>query len=140
MDKTTIKNEQLIDAAKSLPIVAKQEGWVLTLDKEEGTLFYSPEKISDQTQLHQITDEYALYLDKNFKPQGMMIEYFEQNFLKHHEPFIEELSGDIFKSKKEGETIVADPESDKGKGKISTLAKFLESTLIKEVGTKLIPA
>ena len=38
---------------------------------------------------------------------------------------------------KEGETIVADPEGDKGKGKISTLAKFLESTLIKEAGAKL---
>ena len=137
MDKTTIKNEQLIDAAKSLPIVAEREGWVLTLDKEEGTLFYSPEKISDQAQLHQITDEYALYLDKDFKPQGMMIECYEQNFLKHHDSFIEELSEDVFKGKKEGETIVADPEGDKGKGKISTLAKFLESTLIKEAGAKL---
>ena len=39
MDKTTIKNEQLIDAAKSLPIVAEREGWVLTLDKEEELCF-----------------------------------------------------------------------------------------------------
>lgn len=138
MVKTQIKKEQLIEAAKNVPIIAEQEGWVLTLDKEEGTLFYSPETISDSAELHQITDEYAIYLNKDFKPEGVMIEYFKENFLEHHEPLIRELSQKVFFGGKEN-LIVADPETDGKDGKIAIIAKFLESTLIKEAGTKLIP-
>jgi len=137
MEKTHIKMEQLIEAAKNVPIIAEQEGWVLTLDKEDGTLFYSPEEIPNDAELHQITDEYAIYLNKNLKPEGVMIEYFKENFLEHHEPLIKELSQKVFEGKEN--LIVADPETDGKDGKAAIIAKFLESTLIKEAGTKLIP-
>ena len=129
MAKTKIKNKQLIEAAKSVPIVAEQEQWVLTLDREEGTLFYSPDKISDRAELHQVTDEYALYLDKNFKPKGVMIEGFRENFLKHHRPF-RKLSQEVFDK----------PATSKKNAKLALLTALLESTLIKEAGSRLIPA
>ena len=137
MEKMKIKKEQLIEAAKNVPIIAAQEGWVLTFDREEGTLFYSPQKISDNAELHQITDECALYLDKNFKPKGMIIEYFKENFLEHHGLLIKELSQKVFDSKEN--LVIAKPEINNEDGKVAMIAKFLESTLIREAGTKLIP-
>lgn len=140
MEKMSIKNEQLIEATKNIPIVAEREGWVLTLDKEEGTLFYSPKKIADHAELHQVTDEYALYLSKSFKPEGVMIEHFRENFLKHHEPLIKSLSEKIFGGQES--LVVANPKigNFQEKGNIAALAKILESTLIKEAGARMIPA
>ncbi len=129
--------KQLIEAVKNIPIVAEQEQWVLTFDKEEGSLFYSPEKISDNAQLHQVTDEYALYLDENFKPQGVMIEYFKENFLKHHKSF-SNLCKELLSNNKE-EVIVLDPKETKDDKGLAFTA-LLETTLIKEAGMKLIPA
>ncbi|MBI2099729.1 MAG: hypothetical protein HYT48_00090 [Candidatus Vogelbacteria bacterium] len=130
-----IKNKQLIEAVKNVPIIAEQEHWVITLDKEEGTLFYSPEKIP-KAELHQITDEYALYLDKNLKPRGVVVEYFKENF-KHHRVF-DKLSKELFGGKEE--VVVIDPSSNKRNDKAVTLTALLESLLIKEAGGKLIPA
>jgi len=69
-----IKKEQIIEAVKSIPTIAEREKWVLTLDQEEGALFYSPKIIPDDAELHQVTDEYALYLDKDLNPKGVMVE------------------------------------------------------------------
>ncbi len=137
MEKT-INNKQLVEAAKNVPIIAEKEHWVLTFDKDEGALFYSPEKISDGAVLHQITDEYALYLDKNLKPQGMMIECFKENFLEHHK-FFKQLSEDIF-NRKEAIVVLNPKTKNKNKGTVAILAGLLESTLIKEAGARLIPA
>ena len=67
-----------------MPAIARDEKWEVTFDSEEGTLFYSPKKIADGSELYQVNDEYALYLDRNMRPRGVMIEYFKDNFLKHH--------------------------------------------------------
>jgi hypothetical protein len=136
MEQTMIKKEQIIDAVKSIPTIAEKEKWVLTLDKEEGTLFYSPEMIPDNAELHQVTDEYALYLDKNHSPKGVMVEYYNVNFVKHHEGF-EKLSSEIFKGKDSVKTI--DPNHTK-KDNITFLKALLETTLIKEADSSLIPA
>jgi len=78
-------NEQLINAVRSVPKVAKRESWRVSLDSDEGTLFYSPKVIPDDSELHQITDEFALYIDRDSNPTGVVVEYFESNFKKHHE-------------------------------------------------------
>ncbi len=137
MEKT-INNAQLVEATKNIPIIAEKECWVLTFDKNEGALFYSPEKISDGAVLHQITDEYALYLDKNLKPQGVMIECFKENFFEHHE-FFKQLSEDIF-NRKEAIVVLNPKTKNKNKGKVAILTGLLESILIKEAGARLIPA
>ena len=131
-----IKKEKLIEAVRNIPTVAQREKWVLTFDKEEGSLFYSPESISDGAELHQVTDEYAIYTDKDFNPKGVMVEYYNVNFVKHHNMF-KELSSQIFKGKEKIQTV--NP-TKKEEGQAVLLKALLESTLIKEADTSLIPA
>lgn len=135
MAKIKSKKEVLIDAVKSVPVAAEKERWVITFDKEEGTLFYSPRRIPDGAALHQVTDEYALYLDKQMNPHGVMIEYFDENFIKHHRP-LRLLSKAIFKGR--GKVQVIDPKTGKRNEKIAALAALLESTLIKDAGIRPI--
>ena len=138
MDKKKKKKEKIVQAVKNIPTIADQEQWVLTLDKEEGTLFYSPEIIPDNAELHQVTDEYALYTDTNFKPLGVMVECYNANFVKHHDLF-EKLSKDIFGGNEKIKTL--SPEKSKERKKdIIFLKSLLERTLIVEADTKLIPA
>ncbi len=126
-------NKKLIEAVKNVPFVAEKEQWVLTLDKEEGSLFYSPNTISAGAELHQVTDEYALYLDKNYQPKGVMIEYYGQNFIKHHKTF-QALTSIIFSGKEKIKTI--NPKSNKNKNETELFKALLEITLIKEAGAK----
>lgn len=136
MEKTMIKKEKIIKAVKNIPTIAEKEKWVITLDKEEGSLFYSPEFIEDNAELYQVTDEYSLYLDKDFNPKGVMIEYYNVNFVKHHHIF-EKLSSEIFNDTTKIKTI--DPTRPQ-KDKVAFLKALLETTLIKEVESSLLPA
>jgi len=135
MEKMRIKKEKLLKAIKNIPTFAEREKWVLTLDKEEGTLFYSPKSIPDGVELHQVTDEYALYLDKNNDPKGVMVEYYAVNFLKHHNE-IRDLSPEIFKSDKKINMV--DPSKRNKKTKF--FQSILERTLITEADTEMLPA
>lgn len=78
----------IVRAAKAVPSVATQEKWVFTFDKDAGTFYYSPHRVSRNAQLYQLNDEMAIYMDKNTKkPEGVMIEYYQVNFLEHHKEF-----------------------------------------------------
>src|ERR1700733_3284881 len=90
-----INKEQIIDAVKNIPIVAEREKWSITFDKDEGSLYYAPEVIPTGSQLHQVTDEYAIYFDANQNPQGVVVDCYRANFLKHHKSF-NEVSSKIF--------------------------------------------
>jgi hypothetical protein len=138
MEQFINTNKKLVKAVKNIPTTADLQQWVFTLDDEEGTLFYSPMKIPDNAELHQITDEYALYTDANLNPLGVMVEYYNVNFIKHHDLF-EKLSLKIFKGKEK--VKVVDPKQVNGeKDTVQMFKALLERTLIKEADTKFIPA
>jgi hypothetical protein len=99
MEPSIITNEKLAEAVRSIPTIADLQQWVFTLDSEEGNLFYSPKRIPDNAELHQITNEYALYTDKNLNPLGVMIESYRANFIKRHDLF-QKLSLEVFKGKR----------------------------------------
>lgn len=129
MDKILHKNINILETIKNIPEVASKEGWVLTLDKDEGALFYSPEIIPNKTELFQVTDEYAIYVDKNYKPQGVMIEYYDVNFVKHH-PEFKKISDEVFgKDKKITKKIK--PSKTRNED-VQLLKALLEKTLIVE--------
>jgi len=128
MEMTTMNKRKLINAVKQIPTIAKKHGWVVTLDRDEGSLFYSPKRIPSGTSLFQVTDEYALYVDKKNIPQGVMVEYFEHNFIKHHEAF-EALTEKLFTSPKDVQTA---SEANNKKGTLTIFKELLEKTLIVE--------
>ncbi len=127
--------QKLVCAVKSVPSIAEKEQWVITLDNEEGTLFYSPKRIADGAELRQVTDEYALYVDKNFVPKGVVVEYFKNNFMKHHK-LINRLSSKIFNGRKTIEVI--NPNARKNNLQIASLKALLESAFLKEADINLI--
>ena len=137
MEKTMTK-EKIIEAVKNIPIVAEKNSWSVSFDRDEGALFYAPTKIPNNSELHQVTDEYAIYLDKDSNPSGVVVEYFKGNFLKHHKLF-NRVAPRMFgndKSKKDVGTI-----KPKQKDEDTVIFKaLLENTLIKEASTNLIPA
>ena len=47
-----------------------------------------------------------IYMDKDFIPKGVMVEYYNVNFIKHHDLF-KNLSSQIFKGKKKIQTAMA---------------------------------
>ena len=126
----TINKEKLIEIVSNIPKVAKSDNWIFTRDIDEGTMFYSPDPISNETELYQITDEYALYLDRNLNPKGVVIEYYNNNFMEHH-PEFKEITIDVFGDQgKEGEvkidpSKVADP-------KVKYFKSIFENTIIAE--------
>ena len=129
------ENEKIFESVKNIPIISEKQGWVFTLDREEGSLFYSPEILPDNVSLRQITDEYAVYFDKDLKPHGVMVEYFNQNFMQHHKSF-KKLISEIFTGNKKIQII--DPVSKKNKEEKTLLKALFENTLIKEAGIKFV--
>lgn len=123
------------EAIKKIPETAKKDNWVLTLDRDEGTLFYSPRNIPDGAELYQVTDESALYLDKYSNPLGVMIEYYNINFVEHH-PEFKDLTEKVFgeSDKNDESTVVKDPrEKDEDTLEFKSL---LEDIIIGESLTK----
>ncbi|PIP68958.1 hypothetical protein COW91_01985 [Candidatus Nomurabacteria bacterium CG22_combo_CG10-13_8_21_14_all_32_8] len=128
-----LNKEKLINAIKDIPIVAEKDKWVFTFDQDEGSLFYAPRVVSSNSELHQVTDEYAVYLDTNLKPSGVVVEYYKENFLKHNE-VLNEVDKKIFKTLKKDEIVVVNPKS---KDEIIFKALF-ENNLIKQIATRMV--
>lgn len=135
----TMNKEKIIEAVKSIPIVAEKNSWSIAFDKDEGTLFYAPKDIPKHSELHQVTDEYAIYLDKDLNPSGVVVEYFKGNFLKHHILF-KKVAPKIFGDESGKKIVTIKSEQLKKDTNAGIFKALLESTLIKEAGTNLIPA
>lgn len=128
MEKT-INHKTILEAVKKIPTQAIKENWVFTLDRDEGALFYSLKNIPRGAELFQVTDEAAIYLDRYLNPKGVMLEYYGQNFIKHHPEFAR-LSERIFGKDKQDIKIV-NPKKTK-KEDISVFRALLERTIISE--------
>ena len=127
----TITREKNINLVKDILDTANKEGWVLTLDRDEGALFYAPKIISDKTEHFQITDEYAVYLDKRSNPKGVMIECYGVNFIKHH-PEFEAITERVFSEDNENEIETVNPKTNKSEDVI-IFKSLLEKTLLSDV-------
>jgi len=123
MEKTT---KSILDLVKEIPNAASEQGWVFTLDKDEGALFYGPKIAPKDTELFQVSDEYAVYLDKKLHPRGVVIEYYANNFVQHHQEF-KKLNQEFFSSSKD--SIVLEP---KKTGDSAIFKSLLEKTLISD--------
>lgn len=129
-----MNREQLLEAVKNIPIASEHEEWSITLDKEEGSLFYAPKDIPDGTHLHQITDEFALYIDKDLNPKGVVVEYYQANFLQHHNKVFKKISSDVFKESDSDEVVTINSRQMRENENAGIFKALLETTLIKDAG------
>lgn len=121
--------EDIKDAITEIPLVAQRENWVFTLDKDEGTFFYSPKQIDRNARLYQVTDEYAVYFNGKGRPCGVMIEYWLDNYIEHHKE-IKRLSKELFVGR--NETIVINPTAVKTRQSAKKFKVVFESLLVAE--------
>ena len=130
MEKTNnkISNAELVELVKGLPQVAKRDSWVFSLDRDEDSLFYSPAVIPAGAELHQVTDEFAVYLGRQRQLQGVMSEYFTHNFIKHHED-MQRLVDKVFIDREAIDEV--DPQKEKGDD-VTVFKGLFEKTLIAE--------
>jgi hypothetical protein len=127
-----MNKKQLIEVVKDIPVVAEKDKWIFTFDKDEGALFYAPKIVSPKSELHQITDEYAIYLDVNQKPSGVVVEYYKENFLKHNR-ILSDADKKMFKSSNKKEVVV----KPKSKDEVIFQALF-EKNLIQQAVSSMV--
>lgn len=104
MNPTTTrqKNKEIFDFVYTLPEVAKKQNWVSRYDPESDEFSVTVPKLSKDARIHYVNDELALYYSKN-KIEGVFIEYFSKNFVKHQQyKDVKELAKEVNKKKYEG--------------------------------------
>lgn len=94
-------------------------------------MYYSPDVISGNAEMYQVTDEYAVYLDKDtLAPKGVIVEYYRVNFVEHH-PALKALSRDVFAGDEAAEIIVK-PSAKNSATSAIVFKDLFEKTLIAE--------
>jgi len=76
--------KKLIDFAHNFRSFANAQNWIPRYDKDTDSLAIIPHKLSSDARIRYIDDELAFYLRANGDIEGLFIEYFKNNFIKHH--------------------------------------------------------
>jgi hypothetical protein len=125
--------EEVIKAAQCVPSRGAKEGWCYTLDKEEGSLYYSPERLPSDARLFQVSKEFAVYVDSKKQAQGFMIEYVNANFLKHHTEF-KDIYKELFESPASIKKAIVTIKPSAKKKEAVMFKRMLDGVLIEEMG------
>lgn len=84
MANALAENKKIYDFLHNFQYIVKKEGWVPRYDIESDSLSFTIPKLSDDARLRYLGNEVALYSTKNKNIEGIFIEYFKSNFVKHH--------------------------------------------------------
>lgn len=78
------EKKQLLDLATDFSGFIKKHGWISRYDTESDAFSITTPKLSDDARIQYFDNEIAFYITKNNKVEGVFIEYFRTNFMKHH--------------------------------------------------------
>lgn len=99
---TPQKNKEIFDFVYNLSNVAKRQNWVSRYDPESDEFSVTVPKLSKNARIRYVNDELALYFSNN-KIEGVFIEYFSKNFVKHQNyKDVKQLAREVNKKKYEG--------------------------------------
>lgn len=94
MVKNTVNNKKLLDLASNFSEFIERHSWVPRYDVESDSLSITAPKLHKDARIRYFDNEIAFYITKNGKVEGVFVEYFSSNFLKHHrttKKFLDEL-------------------------------------------------
>jgi len=132
---TVIKDKkELMDLASDFSGFVKKHNWVSRYDIESDALSITTNKLSKDARIRYFDDEIAFYITKDKNLEGIFVEYFESNFIKHHKG-LNDILKDIRKRKEikdEGKTLV-----DLSQSKIEKIAPRLEDVLRSSLAEKI---
>lgn len=126
---TKLDPQRLKDSLLELPKRARKEGWSLLWDKLTDSLFFTPPVVPQNNILFSVTKELNIYVNSNSKINGIFIENFSANFVKHNVGF-----KDLLKTlNKRVEDQIYTSDNKKGS---ELYTKALEASLIESVSNK----
>lgn len=106
----TIQEEkkQLFGLATNFSDFVKKHGWVSRYDIESDALSITTPRLSEDARIKYFDDEVAFYITNNNKIEGVFVEYFKTNFLKHHRKSkkIEKVLNELERKHKKDEDLV----------------------------------
>jgi len=126
---TKLEPQKLKDSLLELPRKAKEEKWSLLWDKLTDSLYFTPPTVPKNNILFSITKELNIYVDSKSKINGIFVENFSTNFIKHNADF-EDLPKAL---NKKVEDDIYTPGDEK---KAELYVKALEASLIESIGDK----
>jgi len=116
-------NQKVIEMASNLNGFIHDHNWITRYDLESDSFSVTQPKLSNDARIRYFDDEIALYITQDNKIEGIFVEYFRSNFVKHHkdlEPVLKNIEG---KDNKKSGLI------ELGKEKMSKIAPDLEKAL-----------
>ena len=88
----TIRDKkEFLDLATDFNGFAKEHGWVSRYDTESDSFSVTAPKLSDSARIKYFDDEVAFYINKDNEVEGIFLEYFKANFIKHHKEAAKEM-------------------------------------------------
>jgi hypothetical protein len=88
---TTRDKKEFLDLATDFDGFVKQHGWVSRYDTESDSFSITTPKLSNSARIKYFDDEVAFYINKENRVEGIFLEYFKSNFMKHHKNAAKEL-------------------------------------------------
>lgn len=131
MVNTKENKEKILDFGCNFSKVAKENNWVSRYDLETDSLSFTKPKLSSSSRIIYLDNEIALYFNNRNEIEGIFIEYFKSNFIKHHNEFKEVLTEIDQKSKKE-DSLVELEEMENSK-LLPKFGKYIQSTLANDL-------
>jgi len=81
---TTQDKKEFLDLATDFADFIKKHGWISRYDIESDSFSVTTPKLFDSARINYFDDEVAFYITKDNKVEGIFLEYFKANFVKHH--------------------------------------------------------
>lgn len=104
MELNLKQKKNIVDFARNFSSIAKKEGWISNYDTETDSIAVRMPRLSASAKKKYVNDEFAFYLNRDNKVEGVFIEYFMTNFVTHLDD-VKNLKKELTKEiKKKGET------------------------------------
>lgn len=108
MSATLEEKKGILDFIPNFADIAKKQKWVSHYDNDSDSLAIRTPNLSEDSHKKYFNDEFAFYVSKENKVEGVFIEYFVSNFVSHHKDFrvaFKDMNNEIKASKKEDKSI-----------------------------------
>ena len=131
METTTQKNKKFLNFVYNFDETVKEENWIPRYDIESDALSFTVPKLSEDARIKYFDDEIAFYLTKDNNIEGIFIEYFGNNFIKHHKGF-----NDILKNIKQDDKVILELNKNKIDKIIPELENVIQIAVAKNIEIK----
>jgi len=118
---TNNQKKEILDLASNFEAFTKRHGWIANYDPESDELSIATPHLSQNARIRYADEELAFYITPNNQIEGIFMEYFKSNFVRHHKN-LKKITSKLIS--KQSSTLVR-----LGSDTMKTIAPDLEETL-----------